>query len=222
MPTIYSSRSKVVQSLPQKKKLKKLKKITKRQKRIHRYKKIADGIKGKAGLSINPDGVSFIDKRDDEEILLVLRRHPITNFFWIMAFLIMISLISPAVRFGWLDFMSAGFQAICVYAWILLSLMVIWSGFLNWYFNINIISSERVIDIDFYELIYREVTDAELDKIQDVTHNMGGLLGILFNFGNIYIQTAGTKPEIEFLNVPRPAEVASVLRRLREEASHES
>ena len=219
MPVIYSSKNETAPSMLRKKEVKK---TTKRQKKARRYRRIANGVKKKAGLSVNPSGVRFIDKHDDEEILLVLRRHPITNFFWLTAFLIMIFLISPAVEFGWLNFIPTGLQTICIYAWILLSLIVAWAGFLNWYFNINIISSERVVDIDFYELIYREVTDAKLNRIQDVTHSMGGLFGILFNFGNIYIQTAGTKPEIEFLNVPRPAEVASILRKLREEAFNES
>ena len=34
-------------------------------------------------------------------------------------------------------------------------------------------------------------------KIQDVTHKMGGI-GIIFNFGDVMIQTAGTKPEVNF------------------------
>ena len=47
---------------------------------------------------------------------------------------------------------------------------------------------------------------------------MGGIFGLIFNYGDVVIQTAGTNPEIEFLKVPRPAQIAAVLHQIREEA----
>lgn len=182
------------------------------------YHDIARKIHGTAGLSVEPRGVRFVDKDQDEETLVVLRRHPVTNMPWVVMTLVMFFIISPAIRFNWLAFFPSSLQAVVVYSWFVIALVVAWASFLSWYFNVSIISSKRVIDIDLHDLIYREVSDANLDKIEDVTHNMGGLLGIIFNFGDIYIQTAGAKPQIEFLKVPRPAEVATTLRKLREVA----
>ncbi|MGI6278379.1 MAG: hypothetical protein ACOYJ8_00995 [Patescibacteria group bacterium] len=179
---------------------------------------IAHKIRPGAGLSVEPKGVRFADKDKDEEALVVLRRHPVSNLPWLIFSLLMVSAVSPAIHFGWLSNISVGLQTTLVYAWLVLALLVSWSGLLTWYFNVSVISSKRVVDIDFHDLIYREVSDANLEKIEDVTHNMGGLFGIIFNFGDVYIQTAGAKPTIEFLKVPRPAEVSSTLRKLREEA----
>ncbi|MDD3679237.1 MAG: PH domain-containing protein [Candidatus Shapirobacteria bacterium] len=183
------------------------------------YHDIAQEIRAGVGLSVEPRGVNFADKAQDEEVLVVLRRHPITNAPWVALGLVMFFIMFFAFHFGWLNFLSSSLEAAAVYAWLLLTLLVAWSGLLSWYFNVSIISDKRVIDIDFHDLIYREVSDANLDKIEDVTHNMGGLLGIVFNFGDVYIQTAGAKPQIEFLRVPHPAEVASTLRKLREAAT---
>ncbi len=180
---------------------------------------IAHKIRPGAGLSVEPKGVRFADKDKDEEALVVLRRHPATNVPWLILMLLMILTVSPAIHFGWLSNLTAGLQITLFYAWLVLALLVGWSGLLTWYFNVSVISDKRVIDIDFHDLIYREVSDANLVKIEDVTHNMGGLFGIIFNFGDVYIQTAGAKPTIEFLKVPRPAEVSSTLRKLREEAA---
>ena len=180
------------------------------------YRDIANEIHSLAGLTIEPRGVNFVDKSRDENALVVIRRHPVTNIPWVVLTLTMFFIVSPALHFGWLGFLGSGLQAVVIYAWLMLALLVAWSGMLSWYFNVNIISDKRVVDIDLHDLIYREVSDAQLEKIEDVTHSMGGLIGIVFNFGDVYIQTAGTKPQIEFLKVSHPAQIAGTLRKLRD------
>jgi len=185
-----------------------------------KYQRLVKNLSTKAGLTITPQNVEFANQKRNENVLFLLRRHLITNFPWVATFVLMIGAIFFAFHFSFLSYFPSTLQAMVVYAWLLLALIIFWSGFLSWYFNVNIVSNERVVDIDFYNLIYREVTDAEIEKIQDVTHKMGGILGIIFNYGDVYIQTAGTKPEIEFLKVPRPAAVADVLRKIREEVEN--
>jgi len=190
--------------------------IKRENKSIIRCRKLVKDLSTKTGLAVAPQDVRFANQKKDEEVLFLLRRHLITNFPWVAAFVLMIGIVFSAFHFGFYVFLPSTLRLVVVYAWLLLALIIFWSGFLSWYFNVNIISNERVVDVDFYNLIYCEVTDAEIEKIQDVTHKMGGIFGIVFNYGDIYIQTAGTKPEIEFLKVPRPAEVADVLRKMRE------
>jgi len=195
-------------------------KIKKKSESTIKYHRLVKNLSTKTGLTITPQSVEFANQKRNESVLFLLRRHLITNFFWVAAFVLMIGAIFFAFHFDFLSYFPSTLRVMVVYAWLLLALIIFWSGFLSWYFNVNIISNERVVDIDFYNLIYREVTDAEIEKIQDVTHKMGGLLGIIFNYGDVYIQTAGTKPQIEFLSVPRPAAVADVLRRIREEVEN--
>jgi len=201
---------------------KKIKKKSKFATKHHRYQRLVKDLSTKAGLTVNPQSVEFANQKTNESVLFLLRRHLITNFPWVAVFALMIGAIFFAFHFNIISYFPSPLQVVVVYAWLLLALIVFWSGFLSWYFNVNIVSNERVVDIDFYNLIYREVTDAEIEKIQDVTHKMGGILGIVFNYGDVYIQTAGTKPEIEFLKVPRPAAVADVLRKIREEIENGS
>jgi len=179
---------------------------------------VSQNLSPKWGLVINPRKIKFANQEKDEEVLLLIRRHPIANLPWVLAFVLMVFALPVAFRFQWLASFPSNFQMVVAFAWLTLALAVFWGGFLSWFFNVNIVSSKRVVDIDFYNLIYREVTDAEVEKIQDVTHKMGGLFGLIFNYGDVFIQTAGTKPEIEFLKVPRPAQIATVLRQIREEA----
>jgi len=185
-----------------------------------RYQQLVKNLSAKVGLAVIPQNVEFVNQKRNESVLFLLRRHLITNFPWVAVFVLMIGVIFSAFHFNFLSYFPSALRIVVVYAWLLLALVIFWSGFLSWYFNVNIVSNKRVVDIDFYDLIYREVTDAEIEKIQDVTHKMGGILGIIFNYGDVYIQTAGTKPEIEFLKVPQPAAVAGVLRKIREEVEN--
>jgi len=215
MPDLYTALPNTKVEAPQKEEEKKpIVKV-----RVSPFKKIvSQNLSPKWGLAVNPGKIKFASQEKDEEVLLLIRRHPITNLPWALAFVLMIFALPAARHFQWLAPLPSNFQMVVAFAWLALALAIFWGGFLSWFFNVNIVSNKRVVDIDFYNLIYREVTDAEVEKIQDVTHKMGGIFGLIFNYGDVVIQTAGTKPEIEFLKVPRPAQIAAVLRQIREEA----
>lgn len=84
-----------------------------------------------------------------------------------------------------------------------------------------IITDERIIDVDFYSMIYKSVSEAKLEKVEDVTATTAGFLGAFLNYGNISIQTAAEKREFEFLKVPQPAKVTKFLNELLLEEERE-
>ena len=55
------------------------------------------------------------------------------------------------------------------------------------------------------------MTEARLDKIEDITFKQIGVLSNMFDVGTIYIQTAGAKSEIEFDGIHKPKEVQDIL-----------
>ncbi len=163
-----------------------------------------------------PDGVNFETKRKNEEVVLFLRRHLITNVPWIMIAVLM--LLAPIVLFSFpiLDFLPPKFQFVSVLAWYLITAAFVLENFLIWFFNVGIVTNKRLVDIDFNSLLYKEVSDTELSQIQDVTYNMTGAIRAIFNYGDVFVQTASEKPNIEFLAIPRPDEVVKTLQKLRE------
>ncbi len=146
-----------------------------------------------------------------EEILLLLRPHWITNVPWIL--IVVVALIVPFLV-QWLPFFEVlpeRLRLVGTIVWWLLVLGYALESFLTWFFNIFIISDERVIDIDFYSLIYKEVAVAKIDQIEDVTFYQGGVIRALLDFGTVFIQTAGEKREFDFENVPHPRKVVTFL-----------
>lgn len=170
-----------------------------------------------ASFCYYPKNLSFINKDPEEEIILLVRKHVFTNFRWIIIALIM--LLAPAFYsvLPFFEFLPSGFKVIIVLIWYLITFAFILEKFLSWFFNVNILTDERIIEVDFLNLIYREMTDANIDQIQDVTVQMGGGIRTLLNFGNIQIQTAAEIPQIQFESIPAPDKVAKILRELRVE-----
>lgn len=167
-----------------------------------------------ASFCYHPDKVSFEIQEKNEKIILLLRKHPITNVRWIVIALLLA--LAPRLfdSFPILSFLPANYQSVAALIWYLVTIAFVLESFLTWFFNVNIITDERIIDIDFLNLIYKKVSDTKIENIQDVTYSMGGVVRTIFNYGNVYIQTAAEVPEFEFLAVPKPDRVSKILQDL--------
>lgn len=71
-----------------------------------------------------------------------------------------------------------------------------------------------MVDVDFISLLYRNITSAKISNIEDVTSTAGGALQTVFDFGLVTVQTAGSKPEIEFEDVPHPNMIVELFNEL--------
>lgn len=174
-----------------------------------------------ASFLMRPHGVTFETKEDEEQIILFLRKHGITNIPWIFTSTIMFLIPFTVSSFRILDSVPSNFQFVFIMIWYLISMAYALESFLTWFFNVYIITDERIIDVDFYNLTYKEVSDANLDKIEDVTYKMGGVIRTLFNYGDVFIQTAAEVTNFDFLAVPYPDKVVKVLQDLRMEEEQE-
>ena len=170
-----------------------------------------------AAFAYFPERVNFVAADPKEKVVLLLRKHPITNVPWIITALLMAAAPILFDTLPVLDTIPINIRLIASLFWYLVTMAFILEKFLVWFFNVYIVTDERVFDVDFINLIYREISDANLDQIQDVTTRVGGVIPTVFNYGDVVIQTAAEIPQIEFLSVPHPDDVAQVLRELRVE-----
>lgn len=180
-----------------------------------------------AAFSMRPDGVRFVAQEKKEEIILLLRRHPITNISWI--FLLIVFLLMPIFLFPLLISLQiipivlpASFKLIATLFWYLGCFGFFLIKFLLWYFNVNLITNKRIIDIDFIHLLYQETSATRVTQVEDVTYKMGGIFCTIFNFGDVFVHTAGPEQNIEFMSVPKPAEVTKIIVNLMGRRGHGS
>ena len=140
----------------------------------------------------------MISLRPNEKILIVLHRHWIVVVAKIatIIFIFLFSLIIIPVLIS-MDFLTgelvgpALFFFVVYLMIILLMIFIIW---INYYLDSWIITTDRVIYIDQKSLFYREVSEFMLDRVEDVTVEVPGMLATFLRYGNIRIQTAGEKP----------------------------
>ena len=158
-----------------------------------------------------PKNIRFETQEKEEKVVLFLRRHLITNVSWVLLACLLIVAPVFVQRFSLLNFLPERFQFITLLSWYLVTTGYVFKKFLTWFFNVNIITDERIVDIDFPSILYRHISSTKIDQVQDVTIKVGGFARSLLNYGDVSIQTAGAEPEICFEAVPRPEQVSKLL-----------
>lgn len=182
-------------------------------------------------LSAMPKGVGFEAQNDDEQVILFMRSHPATNLHWIALILVLlfiplfwgefplISSVSPMVGLALMIFWYTG---LAVFAF---------EKLIVWFYSVYIVTNERVIDVDFYGLLYKNIKTAQISRIEDVGYAQRGLLSSFFNYGNVTIETASEQrsdnnevgsASFVFEAVTNPNEVVKVISELidNEEDKH--
>lgn len=158
-----------------------------------------------------PKELNFHGKEKGEQVVLIIRSHWIVTvpyfFLAILVFILPFILASLMPTF----FSSIALLISLVIISLLVSLGIVVSTFVKWFYTVHIITDQKVVDLDFTSIMNHSMAEAQLERIEDVTHKQLGAIGSIFDVGSVYIQTAGAQNEIEFSNVPRPRDIQDIL-----------
>jgi len=161
--------------------------------------------------------MQFEGQETGENILLLLRAHIvtlippalITVFFTAVPFFVGFLLVLIGVDLS--TFLNSGQMFLVGLFWYLFVFAYAFYKFIFWYFNVYLVTNERIVDFDFKGLLHKETSYAKLSQIEDISPKTLGFFGTFFNYGDVFIQTAAERPEFEFHHVPRPNRVAEVV-----------
>jgi hypothetical protein len=161
----------------------------------------------------------FRDQESGEQIEVLLRRHIITNLRWIIPAIVglmlptIVRLVQPASLPGFEVFGTIPRTTVFIFEmlWYVIMIGYVLENFLIWYYNVYLITSLRLVDVDFIGLLEYSSTEAELHQIQDIEHKQVGLWQLLFNYGTVEIQTAGIRQNLIFEKVPKPSRVTDII-----------
>ena len=180
-----------------------------------------------AAFCDHPNGITFENQESDEVILLFLRRHPITNLSWVFVatLLILTPLLVytflPSIPLQLFSSLRNEFVRVFLIFYYLIVFSFILVQFLDWYFNISLITQKRIVDIDFSDLVYHDVAVTKLNLVEDVNYTQVGFIRSLLNYGDVFVQTAGEKLHFDFLAVPQPTRVINIIQNLIGKGSHD-
>lgn len=173
-----------------------------------------------ASLIKFPQKIRFENQEPNEQIHLFLRRHVITNIGWIIPTIFFFLL--PLVIWVFLSLVGITITDIPISYLLILTvfyyLIVLGYAFLNfiiWFYNVGIVTQQRVIDIDVHNITSKNVASTNISDIVDVEYSQQGILASALNYGDVNLQTEGLKPNFEFHKVPQPALVADIINDLR-------
>ena len=127
----------------------------------------------------------FEDQLDNEEVLLVFRKHPVVMRRGLVISMLCLldcvlpSLIKPVISYFFIG-LGVGF---------VFGLLVMLPYWIAWFYSVYIVSNQRLIQITQKGLFHKSVVDIGLNQIQMVNYEINGLQETLLGFGTIIIQT---------------------------------
>lgn len=86
-------------------------------------------------------------------------------------------------------------------------------AWMAWRNSVLLLTDQRVILIEQKNLLHREFAECGLENIQQVSHQVKGLLRTMFSFGDIAIFTAGSREPFLLPSVPHPYEIQTEIQR---------
>ncbi len=165
----------------------------------------------------------FIAQKSYEKIIYFLRRDAIVFIKQLILFIFLLAIPVGLYFFFQNTFPSLFLNTITYPLLMLLAsvyYLTVWlvafTAFIDYYLDFWIVTNDRIINVE-QRLFSRTISELDLFKIQDVTGQSKGFLETMFDYGNVYVQTAGATERFNFEEVPSPREVASKIIALAEE-----
>ncbi len=167
-----------------------------------------------------PKNISFMSIGKDEAVVLIVRHHwskLVSRGVLALLALFFPFLISYSVPTWFEGAIGSAFFIIGLFLFfMMISATILIDSFLKWFFQMNVITTKRIIDVDFVSITTHRVSETTFDQVQDVSHSPAGPFASFFDYGDLYVQTAGSQREFEFHNIPRPRDVQDTILDLRE------
>jgi uncharacterized membrane protein YdbT with pleckstrin-like domain len=151
--------------------------------------------------SVSSNSVPFL--LPEEKIILKANPH------WLFLAIPMIEafaffLLYAFIACPFLGIALHGFYWFCYFLSVFLLLFLITVMYLDWKFNRLYLTNQRLIKER--GIIGKRFMAIGLNKIQDITCSFG-ILGRIFGFGNLIIESAGTYGRMVFEGLPKPKRI---------------
>jgi len=163
---------------------------------------------------------------DEEQIVLVTREHWIIPFMRVVVYSLFVLFLWVI---GWI-INTVVTEKVVVELYHSFSLLA--TSFIvllfalyyhNYYLSMQIITTERIVDVDQKGLFKIETNDAFLGNIEAVNLKQGTIWQNIFNFGSVDVETAGSPTTLQaqgsvFENIPHPRHVVELINSLKHDA----
>ncbi|MFZ3068910.1 MAG: hypothetical protein WA052_01200 [Microgenomates group bacterium] len=174
---------------------------------------------------VTPPKTRFESQDNDEKIVILGRRHFITNLKWLTLACFAIFVPMFWGEFPMIKALNTNTSFILSIVWYSALLFYVIQNFILWFYNVYIVTNERLVDVDFFGLLYKNINVTQIGRIEDVNYSQRGLFSSFFNFGNVVVQTSSEQRSDDrsegsaftFDHVANPDLVVKIISELMEE-----
>lgn len=144
----------------------------------------------------------------NEELVKIIRRHPLTFFIFIVKSLLVFAVLGGGGFFA-AKYYRPEFKEATLLAGLVISLLYCFYQWLHWGGTVQIITTTRIIDIHQKSLFNKIITEIQFSNIHDILYEIKGVVATLLKSGNVIIKTGEGTLIME--NIYKPAEIYKIL-----------
>ena len=155
--------------------------------------------------------------QSDEQVIAVLRRHPIYIILQIIGIILLAMLLISA--FTWVQSQINALGPVMDILNILTAVVALGAVGIIYYQYRNdlwLLTDQRLVDSIRTNPFSHEVASADLLNVQDIAVSKKGVFATLFNFGDVRCQTAGSALAFTLCGVPNPNGVLELIDETRD------
>lgn len=158
---------------------------------------------------------TFRGKRSNENVLLVVRCHPWVLMPIIWFWLIMLGAVGASLYW----FGASGITSYVVFAALAIGGLYSFYIWFLWNNGVYVVTNQRVIRIEQLGLFSRQISEAEIDKIQEISTEIKGPIHTMLNFGDVWLQTASREGKVTLEDVIDPYDIQQQIVRVQRESA---
>ncbi len=175
-------------------------------------------------LQLYPHGKVFEELEPDEQVVLLIRRHPITLLQPLLTGVVLLLLPFAVLIVAWLvppPDVIAGYSVVLIWFLLTFAVYYLFSTLLRYVADAWIITNERIIDMDVDTIALKSATEVDLSAVAGASQVRGGglLLGGI-DRGAVLVRIIGEEDDL-MPDVPMSGPVAQVIGELAEVVQRE-
>jgi uncharacterized membrane protein YdbT with pleckstrin-like domain len=160
----------------------------------------------------------LVDLEANERIVAEVRRHMFVFYSRIVGLVILIFLplafTSTVVDFLNTRILETGGGTIFTFlylVWFLILFVVFFFQWTDYYLDVWVLTNERIFDIEQRGMFSRHISVFRLERVQDVTVEVNGLLATFLKFGDVHIHTAGEATDFIIKDAADPLYIKKII-----------
>lgn len=148
------------------------------------------------GINSNDPAFLYLNLHPDETIKYIVRHHWL-GFLGTLLIVLGMALfpffILLATNLAFPDTISdySVVLGVSISGYFLFLLTFLFGAWINFYYDIVFITSERIINVAQQGLLSRETSELSMKQVENVTADLSGFLQSAFNYGLLVVETAG-------------------------------